>query len=327
MISFDEAVKYRLANKYNDWAVPKNQSAESDKGKYTAQHRFSEKYFFVNSNPKFAISKESAVYTIGSCFARNVERALLGKGLKVPTANVAINQDHYVSKPRFGNTVLNKYNPFSMASEILRGLSEVEYENRGLIEVSAGRYYDPAASHLGLMAYEDAVAIRDELDRISRKIRDSDVFLLTLGLTESWFDRDSGIVFNQINPAQLRGIRNRLVFENATVFSAYEKMQKALVCLKKHVVNAKVVVTVSPVPLLNTFTGWDIVSANTYSKSTLRVVAQMLADEFDFVDYYPSYEMVVNSQRDFAWGEDQAHVSDNVVNEVIGQFVRRYVVE
>lgn len=246
--------------------------------------------------------------------------------MDVPTVHARIPDGIYVSKPRFANTVLNKYNPHTMAAEILRGLGGLNYPDRGIIRLSDERYFDPQASHTGAMTRDQAISVRNELDRISSMIRQCNVFLFTLGLTETWFDSATGIPFNQINPTILRPIRDRLEFHNLNVTEAYKVMADALTRLHESIENIKVVITVSPVPLLQTFTSNDIVSANSYSKSTLRCAAQMLANEFDFVDYFPSYEMVLHSKREFAWARDQAHVTDGVVQNVIATFIQRYMV-
>ena len=51
----------------------------------------------------------------------------------------------------------------------------------------------------------------------------------------------------------------------------------------------KIVLTVYPVPFSDTFSGQDVIVANTYSKSVLRCVAQDLTELYDHVDYFPSY--------------------------------------
>jgi hypothetical protein len=56
----------------------------------------------------------------------------------------------------------------------------------------------------------------------------------------------------------------------------------------------------------------------------LRVCAQEVADRFDFVDYFPSYEIVMNSPRDKTWLEDQMHVSEEAVEFVTNSFIGCY---
>ena len=59
---------------------------------------------------------------------------------------------------------------------------------------------------------------------------------------------------------------------------------------------------------------------------TLRAAAQELRDKYDYVDYFPSYEMVMNSPRELAWGDDQLHVRAPMVEHVVGHFMKSYVV-
>lgn len=78
-------------------------------------------------------------------------------------------------------------------------------------------------------------------------------------------------------------------------------------------------------PFEATFTGQDAVIANTYAKSTLRAVAEDLARLYDKVDYLPSYEAVIHSDRRAAWESDLIHVTDAMVGSIIDGFVTAYI--
>lgn len=86
----------------------------------------------------------------------------------------------------------------------------------------------------------------------------------------------------------------------------------------------RIILTVSPVPLLRTFSNRDIIVANTYSKSVLRAVADELSSKYDDVDYFPSYEMVANSPREIAWRHDQRHVTKEMVWHIMHRFKTEY---
>ena len=55
----------------------------------------------------------------------------------------------------------------------------------------------------------------------------------------------------------------------------------------------EVLLTVSPVSLMATATPRQVSVATVYSKSVLRAVAGELCDAHDFIDYFPSYDMIV----------------------------------
>lgn len=86
----------------------------------------------------------------------------------------------------------------------------------------------------------------------------------------------------------------------------------------------KFVITVSPVPLGTTFTGMDVISANSHSKATLRSAAGEFCAAHASVDYYPSYEMVTSTNPAIAWQEDRIHVTVPLVDAVIARFVASY---
>lgn len=62
------------------------------------------------------------------------------------------------------------------------------------------------------------------------------------------------------------------------------------------------------------------------SKSTLRAAAETVSRTYDFVDYFPSYEMVMLSPRNLAWQEDAVHVQSDMVRRVTDTFMESYYV-
>jgi hypothetical protein len=60
---------------------------------------------------------------------------------------------------------------------------------------------------------------------------------------------------------------------------------------------AKVILTVSPVPLFATAVDRHVLVSTTYSKSVLRVAAQALVESYDYVFYFPAYEIVAGTSR------------------------------
>lgn len=323
---FSETISKRMKNNNNDWISLQAGNIVDKPG--TALERFkSEGYFCVYSNPSFKINRGSKVYTIGSCFARNIERSLASLGMTVPTLDLKVDQSIYVHRPAYPNTILNKYNPHSMALEIDRGLGRRDLENMGLLKLAEDSWFDPQASHVGAMSWDCAVQVRSRVDALYDGMKNCEFLLLTLGLTETWFDEETNVALNQMNPMLLRPIRSRLKFANVDAADAISALRDSLRALHSANSDMKIVITVSPVPLSNTFTEYDVVCANAWSKANLIVVARTLALELEYVDYFPSYEMVINSPRHLAWSQDYLHVRNEMVDFVVGQFIDRYVIE
>lgn len=75
---------------------------------------------------------------------------------------------------------------------------------------------------------------------------------------------------------------------------------------------AKVILTVSPVRHIK-----DGLSENSLSKATLRVAAAELAERYENVHYFPSFEIVVDELRDYRYyADDMLHPSGVAVNYI-----------
>jgi hypothetical protein len=90
--------------------------------------------------------------------------------------------------------------------------------------------------------------------------------------------------------------------------------------------HARILLTVSPVPFTCTFSDREVVVANTYSKATLRAVAQDFSERYEQIDYVPVFESVTNS-TDIAWEPDRIHVTDIAVRANVLHFLANYLAD
>lgn len=163
---------------------------------------------------------------------------------------------------------------------------------------------------------------------INKLITTADVFIITLGLAEAWYDKLTNTYLN-ITPVEILA-RNMDRFEfRITDYSENVLALQELVRIIRSEVSwdLKIVITVSPVPLETTFSGNDILTANTLSKATLRCVAQAVADSDPAIDYFPSYETVMLSAPEKAWMRDYRHVTPGIVSHIVQRFRKAYMVK
>ncbi len=85
--------------------------------------------------------------------------------------------------------------------------------------------------------------------------------------------------------------------------------------------DVRIILTVSPIPLLATFRSdeCNVVVANCHSKSVLRVAAEEFAARNDGVTYFPAYEAVLYGTRQ-PFREDGRHVSRQALDRVMTMF-------
>ena len=274
--------------------------------------------------PSFSLVPAEPVFTIGSCFARNIERHLRRLGYKTPT-NDYVPQE-LVGLPLDG--FMNKFTPHSMLNEVRWALAPEEAPDpaHSLIAQRDGTFIDGQLMSKIAVTHERGMERRREITDVFQKIRDCRVTVITLGLVEAWYDKKADLYLNRALPkdcAELEPGRFELhVLDYNELHSATRQLIKLI--LERGHPQSRIVLTVSPVPLTATFTDNDVVTANMYSKSVLRAVAEHIVREFDAVDYFPSYESVMLSDRNLTWLDDLVHVRDEIVSLNVARMAVAY---
>jgi hypothetical protein len=278
--------------------------------------------------PGFKLKREDKLFAIGSCFARGVEAALVGKKMEVLSR--AKEFDSFRTRNNETNLgFTNKYNTFSIHNELRWALDPAaEFPRESLVDIGNGIFYDPHTNPtLEFVGLEETLRRRSIINLVTRRIVECRVVIITLGLVEVWRDKIANIFVNTTPvPDALRTHPDRYEVHVTNFIQNLANLEHIHSLLSQfgHP-NVQVVVTVSPVPLMATFSTEDVVLANTYSKSLLRTVAQEWAAAHENVHYFPSYEIVQNSDRAITWEEDLRHVQGKVVQHIMGLFLSNYL--
>jgi GSCFA family len=285
-----------------------------------ADQRVKTNLVFPQFKPKFSVdfSHSVSVFTIGSCFARSIEETLAPLGVDLPTMAFSVPETEWPYRP---NGLLNEYTPAGICQRITAALSGKPLPLETIV-ASGGSYADLMLPTSADVSYDRALARREDISKIYRRLPSCDVAVITLGFVEAWFDVATQQYLNRMPPyAFATANPDRFLFTVLNVENCMRFLEKTVMALG--IARIKVILTVSPVPLQSTFTSDDCVTANEYSKSILRVCAQALSNAHAHVDYFPSYE-IVRSAGLGAYIDDHVHVRDDVVSRVTDYMVRSY---
>lgn len=278
------------------------------------------------------LTREDRVMTAGSCFAQHIGRNLQAAGFNylvteqahpiVPPA-VAKAAGYGMFTARYGNIytttqlvqlIERAYGRFSPAETVWEG-SDGRLVDPYRPTIQPGGYGSEAE-----LAHDRAIhlaCVRDALETL-------DVFVFTLGLTESWISAADGAAFplcpgvsgGRFDPARHR-------FHNLRASEVRAELGAALAALRRVNPRARILLTVSPVPLTATASPAHVLAATGYSKAVLRVAAQEAADELDEVWYFPSFEIVTGPQaRGRFFAPNLREVTAEGVAAVMGIFLR-----
>lgn len=272
--------------------------------------------------PKFKINREGKIFTIGSCFARNVENFLVRSNFSCITAECSVPGELYLmSGMGARNGALNAYTPHSMLDTVTL-VDRSEKMTVGMI-FDGERYHDMITSGLRPLSPGEATFIRRAVLGTYERIHEASTVIITLGYTESWYDNNDEVWVNKSPAASRHTVRyaDRFSFSNITATEAVGALNSIIDYINGNAKkDVKIILTASPVPLHGTFTNRDVVCANAYSKSTLLSAAVSVSNDHDNVDYFPSYELVTMSRPELAWEADGIHVRPSLVERVMSVF-------
>lgn len=281
-----------------------------------------------NCSPTFRIEPDDTIFAIGSCFARNVEKALEAAGKRVLSREFDLGG--IGSAIGEAANFYNKYSIHSVTNEIRWALERETFPGKDLFYDSGkGNYCD---CQLGMAKLNhplaDILDFRHRYLDAMKQVSTADVLILTLGYVETWYDTELGLYLNVAPPAPLvNQCPGRFEFRVLSYDDVLKGLNDLYALLQKHRKRPlKMLVTVSPVPLLSTFRDMDVLVANAYSKSVQRAALDEFLLNKDGVDYFPSYEFVTLSNPTIAWSRgDYRHVSPDVVNRIMSNVLLNYV--
>jgi len=249
--------------------------------------------FDLRNEAKF-ISKSTRFFTMGSCFARNISAALNKNGF---------NSTHMEISEYINTT----------------------YANRAFVDWLSTGKTDVAVNE----RIQELLPPGWNAESTLEKIRNTDVFILTLGVAPAFFDKATG-AFVLPRPTSLnsRVLGEQYEYRTTTVQENVDNVLYLIDFVRRLAPNAKIVITVSPVPLLASFEFESCVVADCLSKSTMRLVAHQVVNQSNLknIIYWPSFEV-------FRWGGSNAsnfyaaddgaawHVSEDKVNATISAFI------
>lgn len=283
----------------------------------------------IGDFPDPLIRPNDKVVTAGSCFAANLIPYLEKAGFnylkteythslfqRIPSENL--------SYGKFSAAYGNIYTVRQLLQLLLRTLGEFRpAEDRWVVDKKIVDPFRPAIRYAARSHREFDVLTAAHLRAVKSAFTTCDTFIFTLGLTEAWVSRLDGAVFPAC-PGTIAGDFDlqRHAFVNFTIDDVRSDLSTFIHRLRELNPDVRIILTVSPVPLVATAEARHVLAATVYSKSVLRVAAEMAAREFEDVHYFPAYEIVTGPQAPEAFfAEDRRAVSKQAVETVMKAFL------
>ena len=243
-----------------------------------------------------SIDYTDKIICLGSCFASNIAERLHRHKFDVISSPTGI-----------------LFNPVSIAQSVdmmLRATRGESVVNPDMMVSLDGRYvnYDFHSALSGATEAEAAEAMHQHLVEGGNALNSSDLVIITLGSAWCYEHRELGRVVANCHKQSSKHFNRRLL--------SVAEVVEALTSIVESV-NGRVVFTVSPVRHIG-----EGMEDNSLSKAILRVaVAEVCARYGKGVDYFPSYEIMMDDLRDYRfYNTDMVHPTSQAVDYIAEKF-------
>lgn len=277
--------------------------------------------------PKWTIEKSECIVTMGSCFAQHIGQNLKRLGFNVPYFDSELGVKVKAYGANYGNVYTVR-----QALQLLRECNGDFSREENYWEIEGG-YIDPIRPNVFTKPFESKTALYENrqihLRAVIRAITEMDVFIFTLGLTETWENSSCKSVLPVV-PGVLGGIfsAERYNFRNFSYTETSHDLSALVDEIHKirRGKKFKLLLTVSPVPLTATAEFRHVLISSAASKSILRAVADEFVRSFDFIDYFPSFEIITNPKHILEnYKDNMREVKQSAVDKVMKKFHSAYV--
>lgn len=253
----------------------------------------------INCPPAHPIGLKDCILTVGSCFADEFGLWLLNNKF-----NVLVNP--------FGT----RYNPISIHKNILGSIataldSRLFIEHHGL-----WHHLDYHSQWSGPNKDDLSMSIKRDQQRVKDYFQKADVLVITYGT--AWVYHHIGLDSLVSNCHKLPGgdFEKRLL--------SVEEITQSFDTVYSEVKNIRpdirIILTVSPVRHIK-----DTLVLNSASKATLRLACHALSNTYQPVEYFPSYEIMMDDLRDYRfYDRDKIHPSEEALEYISHKFSDQY---
>ncbi|MEM7509308.1 MAG: GSCFA domain-containing protein [Bacteroidota bacterium] len=250
---------------------------------------------------KGLLTYESPILCLGSCFAEMI-------GNKLTEAKFITLQ----------NPLGILYNPLSLANVMSMMLDSSQYP-----EWSYAPHLERWHSFElhSLMSHENKEELQARADTILRESRDflkkAPLIILTFGTAVAYRHKEGGQIVGNCHKYPADTFQKELLDLTdmmATYHSLFQRLQTEFP-------DIKIMLTVSPIRHVR-----DTLQLNSVSKALLRVLCNQLAEAYEWVSYFPSFEIMMDELRDYRfYSSDMLHPSSVAENWIWEKFLHAYL--
>jgi hypothetical protein len=249
-----------------------------------------------NLDSKYKINHNSKILSLGSCFADQIGEKLFSRLFHIEVNPFGI---------AYNNYSLSKILKYCLDNRSVKINELIFNENSKLYF-----HYDFHSSISDSDNTKVVKSINQTIDKIHQYIKEVDVIIITMGTSYAYLKDDKIVANCHKMPAHY--FTKTLI----PVEKQVDELSDTIESLHKINSNVEILLTVSPIRHIK-----EGLANNTLSKSMLRLVCESLVNKFDQVNYFPSYEIMMDDLRDYRfYKSDLIHPNDMALTYIWNKF-------
>jgi GSCFA family len=255
----------------------------------------------LNLSPsKARIRLTDSILTIGSCFSDAIGTQLI------------LNKVKALVNP-FGTI----YNPFSIHKVIRHAISGSPISEDSFAQRQDSVLHYDFHSQFSAASEEDLKqTLHSALADTHNFLRNSKWMIITYGTAWVYELKETNSIVANCHKVP-QGLFNKFLLTQKKILDSFETMYLDLKALNP---DLQIILTVSPVRHLK-----ESLELNSVSKSILRIACHTMAQQHPDVQYFPSYEIMLDDLRDYRfYKSDMIHPSEVGESYIWEKFIDRY---
>ena len=253
----------------------------------------------ITCPPGNPIALKDRILTTGSCFADQLGNWLLNNKFEVLV-----------------NPFGTNYNPISIHKNLIDLITD-EVDNHLLIEQQGiWHHFDYHSNWSSDNKKELINSIRNKQTLVKEYVSQAKVVVITYGTAWVYTHKDQNKIVANCHKVPAREFDKQLLSVEK-IIQSFNTLQAIIKSINK---NIRFILTVSPVRHVK-----DTLQMNSVSKACLRLACHQLASQHQEVDYFPSYEIMMDDLRDYRfYDRDMIHPSEEAVEYISQKFSNQY---
>jgi len=243
---------------------------------------------------------KTCILTQGSCFADAI-----GDRLQAHKIRAAINPFGVIYNPESIHKVLG----YSVFNE---PLPEHTYLQQREVHLN----YNFHSEFSALTKEELTSRLTNTIGSTHYFLKDAEWLVLTYGTAWVYHRNETGEIVANCHKLPASTFTKKLMTVDAVLTSFKDLFYQ----LKKFNPGIKIILTVSPVRHIR-----DTLEHNSVSKAVLRLACDQISSQYDDVEYFPAYEMMIDDLRDYRFYKaDMIHPTTEAEDYIWEKFMERY---